>query len=99
MRVARVTEKDPTLPHQIVLKYAQSRAKGGSNTVASGGGSMCVVTCNCREPGYAPMGFVHWGDLDEAWRLYEDPDNHDQRAHPYHAGDRGAQRRVLVRNV
>jgi len=98
--LARVTDKDPDLPHQIVLKYTQHVSRGGPSvgpsTGPKGGGTMCAVTCNCREPHGTPIGFVGWGKIDEAWRLYEDPENHDQRAHPYRAGDRGKQRVVVV---
>ena len=92
--IARITERDPTLPHQIILKYAQAQTKGSPSSVESGGGTMCVVTCNCRNP--SPMGFVAWGDLNGAWLLYENPANHVQIDDRYTAGDRGVQRAVLV---
>lgn len=75
MQLPYVTERDESLPHQVVFIVL-------NNTV--------YVSCNCRvehhDPGntktYDPMGQSN--DLDRSRRLYNNPANHRK---PFGEGD------------
>lgn len=64
---ARVTHRDPTLAHQIVLLSGKVP-------------SQIDVSCNCLQltskGGHKSMGTVSAGDLAAAWAVYDDPSNH-----------------------
>ena len=71
MRLSRVTVKDETLTHQLIIS-------GGTNTAQN-------VSCNClREPGrhekagrlwHKPMGRSK--NMSETRALYNNPENHN----------------------
>lgn len=54
----RGTAADPTLPHQIDLRY-------------DGSGRRLYVTCNCQSHGQV-LGWIdeEYGPLEQAWDLY-----------------------------
>lgn len=85
---ARITYTDAALPHQIVLKTSQ-------------GGIRCAVTCNCRDwqVGMPAFGEVAWGDLQGAWKLYDNPDLHDHTSELFLPGSRSPKHAVLVMDV
>lgn len=59
---ARVTMRDPKLPHQISLDF-----KGGDDR------SQIKVRCNCRDE---ELGLV--SSKGNVWEVYNNPANHDQ---------------------
>jgi hypothetical protein len=72
MRVQH-TPRDESLPHQIVLLRGPTAGSGD-------------VSCNCLKltssGGYRPMGTVPFGDMKQAWALYDNPANHNNRDRP-----------------
>ena len=67
--ILRVIDRDPTLPHQIVI--------GAGRTV-----SESSVSCNCLlipTGGYKPMAYVELGEgsLQRLLDIYRDPANHN----------------------
>lgn len=62
MQLPYVTERDETLPHQVVFFVYESKVQ---------------VSCNCRKSGnsYQIMGTAD-GDLETARALYNNPVNH-----------------------
>jgi hypothetical protein len=58
--MGRYVERDPALPHQVVIKMI---------------GGVTYVSCNCRVSTYrAPMGRV--SSFEDTKRLYNDHNNH-----------------------
>lgn len=62
MQLPYMTERDESLPHQVVFIVHESRVQ---------------VSCNCRKVGntHQIMGMAD-GDLDRARTLYNNPVNH-----------------------
>ena len=72
-------DRDPNLPHQIVLMYDKQN------------GNAVRVTCNCLRtqapnggsPSYDFMPGVP-KDTSESWAIYDDPSNHNETVAPFY---------------
>jgi len=71
--VGRARLADPTLPHQIVLRWNVS-------------GGVARVSCNCL-PWSHSFGVVAAGNISEVWRLY-DEGKHRSHSAPFVPGTR-----------
>lgn len=77
--ILRVIERDPTLPHQIIIQ-------AGRNV------SEASVSCNClliATGAYKPMGFANFGEgtVRELTDLYNNPSNHNPHFIPFTPGE------------
>lgn len=87
MPLARITERDPNLPHQIVLM--QSRSKPHTHI---------AISCNCRrvlnKTAYVHEVFAEIHASGDPWTHYNDPRNHLNEPTPFTPGQ--STRRVWV---
>jgi hypothetical protein len=78
--ILRVIERDPTLPHQIIIQAGRNVSEAG-------------VSCNCMliaSGSYKTMGFVPFGEgtSDELMSIYKNPDNHNPHFVRFDPADR-----------
>jgi len=91
MVLVRTVDRDPSLPHQIIIGTGRTPAE-------------VAVSCNCKRlsinGGYQPMGHVPTGEgsVDAALALYNIPSNHNPYVcleFPFHPDIRYGDQKIM----